>query len=171
MNKTMKTQKNSTKMRTVMVRNLVSPRLLSGTLNKELASSIERDARKPISPASDADNQVIGRQIVHKAAPLHLLVQAPSDLRLPQKAHTEETALLILQENEGRERPDCVMLDPGASAFVPEAPEPLQRHWLSHRRHQDDEGPPTLPVWRRCFPVVRLECTHSGVRGWQVQGH
>ena len=29
-----------------------------------------------------------------------------------------ETALLIFQDSEGRERPDCVMLDPGASAFL-----------------------------------------------------
>ena len=33
-------------------------------------------------------------------------------------AHSDETALLIFQDDQGRERPDCVMLDPGASAFL-----------------------------------------------------
>ena len=59
-------------------------------------------------------------------------MKRPAPTTTEGMAHSDETALLIFHDDQGRERPDCVMLDPGASAFL-SGHGPFQR-LLNHYR-------------------------------------
>ena len=72
----------------------------------------------------------------------------------PVDDEASELTMLTFQDSSGNERPDCVMLDPGASAFL-SGYQPFRRYL----QHQQECG----------FPVEKI-CMTQGRRRFQFGG-